>query len=106
MSALNFGSSLKNKDEDRETKEMLSIYFGTNSLLIPHTHRTRMKEEAHTEFSLLYFEPFPSSSIIPWKKYVSRNPGNDKKEFCSDFLFFMYVIQHCFICRPSDSNVS
>ncbi len=22
------------------------------------------------------------------------------------FLFFMYCIQHCFICRPSDSSVS
>jgi hypothetical protein len=22
------------------------------------------------------------------------------------FDFFMYSIQHCFICRPSDSNVS
>ncbi len=23
-----------------------------------------------------------------------------------DVLFFIYVIQHCFICRPSDSTVS
>ncbi len=23
-----------------------------------------------------------------------------------DFLLFMYYIQHCFICRPSDSTVS
>jgi hypothetical protein len=22
------------------------------------------------------------------------------------FLFFMFVIQHCFICRPSDSTLS
>jgi hypothetical protein len=28
-----------------------------------------------------------------------------KGGFC-DFFFFMYDIQHCFICRPSDSTVS
>ncbi len=33
---------------------------------------------------------------------------NHKGEFLGFFLFlfFMYVIQHCFICRPSDSTVS
>ncbi len=25
--------------------------------------------------------------------------------FLGDFLFFSYYIQHCFICRPSDSTV-
>ncbi len=25
--------------------------------------------------------------------------------FLGDFLFFSYYIQHCFICRPSDSAV-
>jgi hypothetical protein len=30
---------------------------------------------------------------------------NLKREFL-DFFFFMYDIQHCFICRPSDSTVS
>jgi hypothetical protein len=40
------------------------------------------------------------------KKDVSRNPKNDKAGFCSDFYLFMYVIQHCFICRPSDFTVS
>ncbi len=24
----------------------------------------------------------------------------------AEFFLFMYVIQHCFICRPSDSTVS
>ncbi len=26
--------------------------------------------------------------------------------YSADFFFFMYVIQHCFICHPSDSTVS
>jgi hypothetical protein len=26
--------------------------------------------------------------------------------FPKDLIFFMYCIQHCFICRPSDSIVS
>jgi hypothetical protein len=29
-----------------------------------------------------------------------------KKGFFWIFTFFMYDIQHCFICRPSDSTVS
>ncbi len=28
-----------------------------------------------------------------------------KKYFWGDFLFFSHYIQHCFICRPSDSTV-
>jgi hypothetical protein len=31
---------------------------------------------------------------------------NNKEEFFVDFFFFMFDIQHCFICRPSDSTVS
>jgi hypothetical protein len=26
-------------------------------------------------------------------------------EFATKLLFFSYYIQHCFICRPSDSTV-
>jgi hypothetical protein len=74
MSALNFDSSLKKKDEDRETKEMMSVYFGTNSLLIPHTHRTRMKAEAHTEFSLWYFKLFLARPSSNGKKRCQQKP--------------------------------
>ncbi len=41
--------------------------------------------------------------------YISAGPGPVhkvfKKIFFGDFLFFSYYIQHCFICRPSDSIV-
>jgi hypothetical protein len=40
---------------------------------------------------------------IPLPK--SPNP-NFKQGGILDFLFSMYCIQHCFICRPSDSTVS
>jgi hypothetical protein len=36
------------------------------------------------------------------------NADLDYKDFFlggGDFLFFAYYIQHCFICRPSDSTV-
>ncbi len=33
-----------------------------------------------------------------YENTVSSKPG--------DFLVFMYFIQHCYICRPSDSTVS
>jgi hypothetical protein len=32
--------------------------------------------------------------------------GKVKGDFFGFFSFFMYDIQHCFICRPSDSTVS
>ncbi len=34
--------------------------------------------------------------------WIRKNKGG----FFLDFFFFMYDIQHCFICRPSDSSVS
>jgi hypothetical protein len=37
--------------------------------------------------------------------YSSRFNGFLKIFFWGDFLFFSYYIQHCFICRPSDSTV-
>ncbi len=32
--------------------------------------------------------------------------GFFRRGISSDFFLFMYVIQHCFICRPSDSTAS
>jgi hypothetical protein len=41
--------------------------------------------------------------------YICAGPGPVHKVFLKilfgDFLFFSYYIQHCFICRPSDSTV-
>ncbi len=38
--------------------------------------------------------------MVGWGEVIVEDRG--------DFLdfFFMYVVQHCFICRPSDSTVS
>ncbi len=43
-----------------------------------------------------------SSTCSPQVRTTSVYRGR----FYFYFLFFMFVIQHCFICRPSDSNVS
>ncbi len=44
-----------------------------------------------------------SSLVSAPSSNMSSNPRT-KLDF--DFFFFMYDIQHCFICRPSDSTVS
>jgi hypothetical protein len=36
---------------------------------------------------------------------ANKDDIKNKKEDFFFFSFFMYVIQHCFICRPSDSTV-
>ncbi len=38
------------------------------------------------------------------ENYIN-DPRNDPERNGGFFLFFSYYIQHCFICRPSDSTV-
>ncbi len=54
--------------------------------------------------------PFPNWSGVggvPYQHTASKSPFFKVflNIFWGDFLFFLYCIQHCFICRPSDSTV-
>jgi hypothetical protein len=43
---------------------------------------------------------------MSWIRNTACNITFSKGGFFWIFLFFVYDIQHCFICRPSDSTVS
>ncbi len=46
--------------------------------------------------------------VVPWQQYVASIEDIFfffKGDFL-EFFIFIYVFQHCFICRPSDSTVS
>ncbi len=61
-----------------------------------------------TSYSILHM---PDKKITFYAKlflnlYINQNPLNKSEKKEDVFDFFMYFIQHCFICRPSISNVS
>ncbi len=50
--------------------------------------------------------PIRPNPLIPISAILSENVERDKGGFFwFDLEVFMYFIQHCFICRPSDSTV-
>jgi hypothetical protein len=55
--------------------------------------------------ALMHFSS-PFSSVFFKLSYHNTFHRLYEGGFCLDFFLFMYVIQHCFICRPADSTVS
>ena len=63
---------------------------------------TVKKTEAERSKDLGEAEPYRTERRIGKEDTITLNRGI----FLGVFRYFMNIIQHCFICRPSDSTVS
>ncbi len=56
--------------------------------------------------ALLTYKPFKKGRSFRTYRHTNLDQQMSFKWGFLDFFLSMYVIQHCFICRPSDSTVS
>jgi len=81
------------------------VYISSSRQKLP-----QMQQQLTSRAATVDFTPTTTYSIYFKSSNGYINSGNSLNQLQQQFFkrdfFLMYVIQHCFICRPSDSNVS